>query len=150
MTFSSFFLNRVETPPITAHLRDQLVMAKNANEMFRIFSRLNVLFVRPHIGGDIREYQTQLIQRVKDAGHYTRNLSFFFQIKSIRIFNPFNTQLMFSDSIFARPKWSIVGRTRFTTGCWFHHLGTTNRQSVDHVLEACRRCSRQGLGDPFP
>ena len=34
--------------------------------MFRIFSRFHELFVRPHIGGAIREYQTQLIQRVKD------------------------------------------------------------------------------------
>lgn len=34
--------------------------------MFRIFSRFNALFVRPHIRGAIREYQTQLIQRVKD------------------------------------------------------------------------------------
>ena len=34
--------------------------------MFRIFSRFNDLFVRPHIRGAIREYQTQLIQRVKD------------------------------------------------------------------------------------
>lgn len=41
-------------------------MAKNANEMFRIFSRFNALFVRPHIRGAIREYQTQLMQRVKD------------------------------------------------------------------------------------
>ena len=46
-------------------LRDQLGTAKNANEMFRIFSRFNALFVRPHIRGAIREYQTQLIQRVK-------------------------------------------------------------------------------------
>lgn len=34
--------------------------------MFRIFSRFNALFVRPHIRGAIREYQTQLIQRVKE------------------------------------------------------------------------------------
>ncbi len=34
--------------------------------MFRIFSRFNALFVRQHIRGAIREYQTQLIQRVKD------------------------------------------------------------------------------------
>ena len=59
------FSDRVETS-ITAHLRDQLGTAKNANEMFRIFSRFNALFVRPHIRGAIREYQTQLIQRVKD------------------------------------------------------------------------------------
>ena len=51
---------------ITAHLRDQLGTARNANEMFRIFSRFNALFVRPRIRGAIREYQTQLIQRVKD------------------------------------------------------------------------------------
>lgn len=60
-----FNVDRVETR-ITAHLRDQLGTAKNANEMFRIFSRFNALFVRPHIRGAIREYQTQLIQRVKD------------------------------------------------------------------------------------
>lgn len=58
-------IDRVETR-ITAHLRDQLGTAKNANEMFRIFSRFNALFVRPHIRGAIREYQTQLINRVKD------------------------------------------------------------------------------------
>ena len=58
-------IDRVETR-ITARLRDQLGTAKNANGMFRIFSRFNALFVRPHIRGAIREYQTQLIQRVKD------------------------------------------------------------------------------------
>ena len=42
-----------------------LVPAKNANEMFRIFSRFNALFVRQRIRGAIKEYQTQLIQRVK-------------------------------------------------------------------------------------
>ena len=50
---------------IAARLRDQLGTAKNANEMFRIFSRFNALFVRAQIRGAIREYQTQLIQRVK-------------------------------------------------------------------------------------
>jgi dynein heavy chain 1 len=58
-------IERVEAR-MTARLRDQLGTAKNANEMFRIFSRFNALFVRPHIRGAIREYQTQLIQRVKD------------------------------------------------------------------------------------
>ena len=58
-------IDRVETR-IAAKLRDQLGTAKNANEMFRIFSRYNALFVRAHIRGAIREYQTQLIQRVKD------------------------------------------------------------------------------------
>lgn len=58
-------IDRVESC-ITARLRDQLGTAKSANEMFRIFSRYNALFVRPHIRGAIREYQAQLIQRVKD------------------------------------------------------------------------------------
>ncbi|GAB6020623.1 Dynein heavy chain, cytoplasmic [Chamberlinius hualienensis] len=58
-------IDRVETR-ITARLRDQLGTAKNANEMFRIFSRFNALFFRPHIRGAIRAYQTQLIQRVKE------------------------------------------------------------------------------------
>ena len=58
-------IDRVETR-IAARLRDQLGTAKSANEMFRIFSRYNALFVRDHIRGAIREYQTQLIQRVKD------------------------------------------------------------------------------------
>eukprot|EP00911_Craspedida_sp_UC1_P002250 UC1_evm1s1712 len=34
--------------------------------MFRIFSHFNALFVRPRIQGAIREYQTQLIHRVKE------------------------------------------------------------------------------------
>jgi dynein heavy chain 1 len=52
-------IERVESR-ITARLRDQLGTAKNANEMFRIFSRFNALFVRPHIRGAIREYQLVL------------------------------------------------------------------------------------------
>jgi dynein heavy chain 1 len=51
---------------ITTRLRDQLGGAKNANEMFLIFSRFNALFIRPHIRGAIREYQAQLILRVKE------------------------------------------------------------------------------------
>ncbi|KAH9920337.1 cytoplasmic dynein heavy chain 1 [Fomitopsis serialis] len=35
--------------------------ARNANEMFRVFSKFNALFVRPKIRGAIQEYQTQLI-----------------------------------------------------------------------------------------
>ena len=58
-------IDRVETR-IAARLRDQLGTAKSANEMFRIFSRYNALFVRSHIRGAIRECQTQLIQRGKD------------------------------------------------------------------------------------
>jgi dynein heavy chain 1 len=51
---------------IIARLRDRLGTAKNANEMFRVFSKFNALFVRPKIRGAIQEYQAQLIDSVKD------------------------------------------------------------------------------------
>lgn len=51
---------------IIARLRDRLAVAKTANEMFRVFSKFNALFVRPKIRGAIAEYQTQLISNVKD------------------------------------------------------------------------------------
>ncbi|KAF2103413.1 dynein heavy chain [Rhizodiscina lignyota] len=56
---------RVENS-IIARLRDRLAIAKNANEMFRVFSKFNALFVRPKIRSAISEYQTQLIDNVKD------------------------------------------------------------------------------------
>ena len=34
--------------------------------MFRVFSKFNALFVRPKIRGAIQEYQTQLIDSVKE------------------------------------------------------------------------------------
>ncbi|KAF9519887.1 hypothetical protein BS47DRAFT_1370608 [Hydnum rufescens UP504] len=55
---------RVENQ-IIARLRDRLGTARNANEMFRVFSKFNALFVRPKIRGAIQEYQTQLIDSVK-------------------------------------------------------------------------------------
>ena len=58
-------VDRVESQ-ITAKLRDKLATAKNASEMFRVFSKFNALFFRPRIRGAIQEYQTQLIERVKD------------------------------------------------------------------------------------
>ncbi|KAJ3212195.1 hypothetical protein HDU67_003972 [Dinochytrium kinnereticum] len=58
-------VSRVENQ-IIARLRDRLGTAKNANEMFRVFSKFNALFVRPKIRGAIQEYQTQLIENVKD------------------------------------------------------------------------------------
>eukprot|EP01113_Clastostelium_recurvatum_P011812 TRINITY_DN1605_c0_g1_i1.p1 TRINITY_DN1605_c0_g1~~TRINITY_DN1605_c0_g1_i1.p1 ORF type:complete len:4689 (+),score=1530.43 TRINITY_DN1605_c0_g1_i1:285-14351(+) len=58
-------VDRVETQ-ITGRLRDRLATAKNANEMFRVFSKFNALFFRPRIRGAIQEYQTQLIERVKE------------------------------------------------------------------------------------
>lgn len=57
--------SRVENS-IIARLRDRLATAKTANEMFRVFSKFNALFVRPKIRGAISEYQTQLIDNVKN------------------------------------------------------------------------------------
>ncbi|KAI9891081.1 MAG: Dynein heavy chain, cytoplasmic [Vezdaea aestivalis] len=56
--------SRVENT-IIARLRDRLATTKDANEMFRVFSKFNALFVRPKIRGAITEYQTQLIDNVK-------------------------------------------------------------------------------------
>ncbi|KAI0249468.1 cytoplasmic dynein heavy chain 1 [Lactifluus subvellereus] len=56
---------RVENQ-IISRLRDRLGTARNANEMFRVFSKFNALFVRPKIRGAIQEYQTQLIDSVKE------------------------------------------------------------------------------------
>ena len=41
---------RVENQ-IIARLRDRLGRARNANEMFRVFSKFNALFVRPKVRG---------------------------------------------------------------------------------------------------
>jgi dynein heavy chain 1 len=62
---------RVESS-ITAILRDKLALAKNATEMFRIFSKFNALFIRPRIKGAIQEYQAQLIQKVKHGRRWRR------------------------------------------------------------------------------
>ncbi|KZT56001.1 hypothetical protein CALCODRAFT_333270 [Calocera cornea HHB12733] len=56
---------RVENQ-IISRMRDRLGMARNASEMFRAFSKFNALFVRPKIRSAIQEYQTQLIESVKD------------------------------------------------------------------------------------
>lgn len=56
---------RVENQ-IISRLRDRLGTVKNANEMFRVFSKFNALFIRPKIRGAIQEYQTQLIDSVKE------------------------------------------------------------------------------------
>jgi len=42
---------RVENQ-IIARLRDRLGTARNANEMFRVFSKFNALFVRPKVSDD--------------------------------------------------------------------------------------------------
>ncbi|KAI0932820.1 hypothetical protein AcW1_000166 [Taiwanofungus camphoratus] len=74
---------RVENQ-IIARLRDRLGTARNANEMFRVFSKFNALFVRPKIRGAIQEYQTQLIDSVKE------------DIK--RLHDKFKTQYRFSEA----------------------------------------------------
>lgn len=56
---------RVENS-IIARLRDRLAVAKTANEMFRVFSKFNALFVRPKIRGAIAEYQVQLMSNVRE------------------------------------------------------------------------------------
>ncbi|TKA59707.1 Dynein heavy chain, cytoplasmic, partial [Cryomyces minteri] len=58
--------SRVENS-IIARLRDRLATARTANEKFRVFSKFNALFIRPKIRGAISEYQTELIENVKDA-----------------------------------------------------------------------------------
>ncbi len=57
--------SRVENS-IISRLRDRLAIAQTANEMFRVFSKFNALFVRPKIRGAISEYQIQLIGSVKN------------------------------------------------------------------------------------
>jgi dynein heavy chain 1 len=67
---------------IISRLRDKLATARNAQEMFRVFSKFNTLFVRPKVStqcacllfsnpdvqirGAIQEYQTRLIDSVKE------------------------------------------------------------------------------------
>jgi dynein heavy chain 1, cytosolic len=57
--------SRVENS-IIARLRDRLGTAKTANEMFRVFGKFNALLVRPKVRGAITEYQTQLLDNVKN------------------------------------------------------------------------------------
>jgi dynein heavy chain 1 len=58
-------IERVETH-IKEQLRERLAAAKNATEMFRVFSKYNALFFRPRVRSAISEYQNQLITRVKE------------------------------------------------------------------------------------
>jgi hypothetical protein len=58
-------VERVEAA-ITAQLRERLATAQSANEMFRVCTKFNALFYRPRVRGAVREYQAQLISRVKD------------------------------------------------------------------------------------
>jgi dynein heavy chain 1 len=58
-------INRVENH-LATQFREQLASTHSAEEMFKIFSRYNLLFYRKHIKSAIREYQTKLIERVKE------------------------------------------------------------------------------------
>lgn len=137
-------IDRVETR-ITAHLRDQLGTAKNANEMFRIFSRFNALFVRPHIRGAIREYQTQLIQRVKDDIEALHE-KFKVRPRGIVWASVTKTNVSLPGSIPPEQGLPPVGRSRPSPGGRFHHLGAPDRQPTHDVSQARRRRPGQGLG----
>eukprot|EP00830_Metopus_es_P014592 TRINITY_DN3930_c0_g2_i1.p1 TRINITY_DN3930_c0_g2~~TRINITY_DN3930_c0_g2_i1.p1 ORF type:complete len:1285 (-),score=333.29 TRINITY_DN3930_c0_g2_i1:418-4179(-) len=50
---------------ITKELKDKLAAANNANEMFRVFTKFNALFVRPKIRAAIQEYQARLLDTVR-------------------------------------------------------------------------------------
>ncbi len=51
---------------IIFRLKEKLANAKSSADMFRAFSKFNSLFIRPKIRGAIHEYQTKLIDRVKE------------------------------------------------------------------------------------
>lgn len=112
-------IDRVETR-ITAKLRDQLGTAKNANEMFRIFSRFNALFVRPHIRGAIREYQTQLIQRVKDD---IEALHEKFKVSLLNVQNIYEEKC---EQLLVHCSW------------WMWHCYLKNAFNRDMLLSVCR------------
>jgi len=57
-------VSRVEDKVISI-IKSRLEEAKNARDMFRVFSQFNPLLVRPKIKGAVNEYQTQLIESVK-------------------------------------------------------------------------------------
>ena len=71
---------RVENQ-IISRLRDQLGSSRNANEMFRVFSKFNALFVRPKIRGElfvassadgIDDSMSRCNRRISGAAHRIR------------------------------------------------------------------------------
>jgi len=63
---------RVENQ-IIARLRDRLGTARNANEMFRVFSKFNALFVRPKVRVFGFEFRAVLTLRgILDSWGYSR------------------------------------------------------------------------------
>lgn len=62
---------RVENQ-IIARLRDRLGTARNANEMFRVFSKFNALFVRPKVGIRDQRYGVALLIPFPDPWSHPR------------------------------------------------------------------------------
>ena len=62
---------RVENQ-IIARLRDRLGTARNANEMFRVFSKFNALFVRPKVNHAFNSPSLSNIDNEPDPWCYTR------------------------------------------------------------------------------
>ncbi|GLD93496.1 hypothetical protein PINS_up002088 [Pythium insidiosum] len=58
-------IDRVEGR-IIASLTSRLNGTKNADEMFRVFSKYNALFFRPRIRSAVQQFQMQLIENVKE------------------------------------------------------------------------------------
>ena len=52
-------VDRVDSA-IAGHLRDRLGAAQSGEDMFRIFSRFNVLLVRPKVQGAIQQFQSKV------------------------------------------------------------------------------------------
>lgn len=55
---------KIETR-IVSLIAAQLENANSTNEMFRIFSRFNVLWIRPHLRSSMEKYQKQLMRVIK-------------------------------------------------------------------------------------
>lgn len=62
----ALFIVKVRQENRSARLCDRLGATNNSDEMFRIFSCIKTLLVRPRILNAVREYQTQLITAVED------------------------------------------------------------------------------------
>ncbi|KAJ7572472.1 dynein heavy chain, N-terminal region 1-domain-containing protein [Mycena floridula] len=113
-------VSRVENQ-IISRLRDRLGTARDANEMFRVFSKFNALFVRPKIRGAIQEYQTQLIDSVKE------------NIKHLH--DKFKTQYRYSESYHMSQMRDLPPIA-----------GAADQTIASYLSEAGRRCLEQGLG----
>lgn len=145
-------------------MRDQLGTAKNANEMFRIFSRFNALFVRPRIRGAIREYQKLLIGLVKEdieslhdkfKVQYPQSKAS--KMSKVRDLPPLSGSIIWAKEVII--KYVICGSYRagcfdrnlrscytLLTDLWIFFLDWT---TIESISETSRRCSRKRLGKPY-